>query len=154
MRGRSIFGLDIPSSRYLPREFREAIGVRSERTIDNYRKRIPGFPQGQLERRGLVEVRTWSPAEVFQAQAVLASQGLPGPRARQRKIANLQKARTAIDELDEIETLAGRVVRVAGIGPLVEALRLLDGAPLSRIEPGHRIPIRAALVAALQTFNR
>jgi hypothetical protein len=153
MRRPNLFTLDAPARRLWPKEFREAIGVRSDRTVDGYRKQ-PGFPQGRLERSGLMEVRTWSPADVFTAQAWLASRGLPGPRASHRKIANLAKARTAAEELDQLVTLAARLLRVAGVGPVVEALRPLDGEPLDRIAPSHRLPVRAALIRALEPFNR
>ena len=149
---RSMFALDEPGGRFTPAEVRHQLGIRSSRTLDSY-VRQPGFPNGQLEHRGRVLVRTWSAADVVNAEAWLQSRGLPGSRAGHRRIANLDKARFARGELDDLEHLAGRVVRLAGVGALANALRLVPG-PLKDLPLGERAAVRAELVATLRHFER
>ncbi len=148
----SIFALDEPSGRYSPVEFRRALNV-SERSLDTYRK-DPSFPQGELERRGRMLVRTWSATDVVAAEAWLAARFLPGRNAGPRRLAALAKARRGKHELDDLVNLAGRVVRSGGAAALANALRVLWPGPLKDIPVGERAAVRAELVATLQRLER
>jgi hypothetical protein len=143
----SYFDFDTVGRRLWPKEIREELGIRSPRTLDAYVK-IAGFPKGRLEHFGRIEVRTWSPAELGQAQVWLAARRRPGSRAGHLRLENLARTRTARAEVTDLLVLAGRLLRVAGPAVLVDALRPLGYAHcgFDQIPQGSRTLAREALI--------
>lgn len=147
----SFYGLATAADRLWPAQFCQALAIRSRRTLDRYLK-LPGFPQGVLERVGRIAVRTFSSTDLGVAQVWLAQKGLPGPRAGQRRRENLERARTARGEERDLLQLAGRVLISRGATALVDAMRPMgfDRIGWKQIARGHRMLVRAALVRAME----
>jgi hypothetical protein len=148
---RSAFDLAAAAGPFWPGEFREELGIRSPRTLDRYLK-MPGFPSGRIERCGRVEVRVFDLADVARAEAWLREHNLPGRRAGQMRVENLQRARSARAGVTDLVQLAGRLLRRGGAEALVEALRPIGcaGIGFERVEERRRVAVRAALARAIE----
>lgn len=133
------------------RELMAQLGVRSPRTLDLYVAK--GLvPEGRLERpafgRGGYR-RTWSFDDLAAAAMQLACSGLPR-RRRDALDGGRERARIRRLERAELRDLAARVVDVAGVEALREALRPVHGGPLREVPVGRHPLVRAALVSLLR----
>jgi len=149
MRGRSYFDLDGPVRGLWPREYLREWGV-SRRTADGLFHE-PGFPKGEKQWRGRIEVRILSPEEVVAGSVWLGTRqrGLGSLNARRRS--NLEEARSVRLAKLDLGQLAVRLVYVAGAEVLAETLRPLGHADrgLKAIPKDQVATVRAAIVRAI-----
>lgn len=142
--------LSAAASELWPSDVCEALGVGAT-TLDSYVK-MPGFPRPTMRHYGVNAVRTWRAAQLPEMRNWLDERRLPGPRAGHRRIANLERARTARAEVKDLLQLSDRLLRVAGPRALADALRPLgfDTCGLEVIPKNQRALTRVALVRAIE----